>query len=44
MRLIGITSLNQLNPYYVNTTILERELPPTIGPQEWVNGPLKSKL
>lgn len=27
MRLIGITSLEQLNPSYVNTTVLERELP-----------------
>lgn len=44
MRLIGVTSLNQLTPHYVNTTSLDRELPPAIGPQEWFNGPLKSKL
>lgn len=44
MRLIGVTSLDQLTPHYVNTTILEKELPPMIGPQEWFNGPVKSKL
>jgi L-lactate dehydrogenase (cytochrome) len=44
MRLIGVTGLDQLTPHYVNTTILEQELPPTLGPQEWFKGPLKSKL
>lgn len=27
MRNMGVTSLDQLNPSYVNTKILERELP-----------------
>lgn len=26
MRLIGVTSLDQLNPSYVDTTILERDI------------------
>lgn len=27
MRLMGVTSLEQLNPSYVNTSLLEQELP-----------------
>ena len=27
MRLMGVTDLRQLNEYYVNTSILEQELP-----------------
>ena len=44
MRLIGVTSLAQLTPDYVNTTVLEKELPPSIGLLDWYNAPLKSKL
>jgi hypothetical protein len=29
MRLMGVTSLEQLDETYVNTILLERELPPT---------------
>ncbi len=41
MRLIGVTSLDQLTPNYVNATILERELPPAISA---FAPPLRSKL
>jgi hypothetical protein len=44
MRLIGVTELSQLTPDYVNTSMLEQELPPTIGPLGWYKGPLKSRL
>ena len=48
MRLIGVTSLEQLTPDYVNTTVLERELPPRVGQMNWYKGPdtglVKSKL
>lgn len=27
MRLLGVTALDQLNPDFVNTTVLERDLP-----------------
>ena len=30
MRLIGVTSLDQLGPHLVNTAVLERDLPPEI--------------
>lgn len=42
--MIGITDLSQLTPDYVNTMVLERELPHSIGQLEWTNGPVKSKL
>ncbi len=34
MRLIGVTSLDQLTPNWVNTTILEKELPDRLLPTE----------
>lgn len=41
MRLIGVTRLDQLNPSYVDTTILERDLPQQLYTD---NGILKAKL
>jgi hypothetical protein len=42
MRLIGVTDLSQLTPDFVNCTILERELPPTLT--SFSAPPLRSKL
>lgn len=42
MRLIGVTSLDQLNPSYVDTTILERDIPQRLPAAEELQ--LKSKL
>ena len=41
MRLIGVTALDQLTPEMVNSTVLERELPPALS---IFNTPLRSKL
>lgn len=41
MRLIGVTRLDQLNPSYVDTAILERDLPQQLYTE---NGILKAKL
>jgi hypothetical protein len=43
MRLIGVTSLGQLNPSYVDTTILERDIPQRL-PFTESELKLKSKL
>ena len=34
MRLMGVTALNQLDEYYVNTSVLERDLPQRIRAEE----------
>lgn len=41
MRLIGVTRLDQLNPSYVDMTILQRDLPQQLYTE---NGILKAKL
>jgi hypothetical protein len=41
MRLIGVTRLDQLNPSYVDTTVLERDLPKQLYKE---NGILKAKV
>jgi isopentenyl diphosphate isomerase/L-lactate dehydrogenase-like FMN-dependent dehydrogenase len=43
MRLIGVTSLDQLNPSYVDTSILERDLPQQL-PFSQAELKLRSKL
>lgn len=43
MRLIGVTSLDQLNPSYVDTTILERDIPQRL-PSVEAELRLRSKL
>jgi hypothetical protein len=46
MRLIGVTSLDQLTPNYVNTNLLDPEIPDAVDwsdGRSWINR-LRSKL